>query len=104
MMRNEKNYPNRLQVIVAAHREGYELYRVNEWSYVFKRTTEKQGAVTMNVHWNRKNNFFTITSALDHPKQGKTTMTRRFVGLRNAIDLLINPRKHTGKGYKKRKK
>lgn len=103
-MRNEKNYTNRLRAIVEAHRNGYELYRVNEWSYVFKRTTEQQGAVTLNLYWNRKNNFFTVTSAMDHPKQGKTTMTRRFVGLDNAIQLLINPRKHTRKGYKKRRK
>ena len=103
-MRNNRNYENRLRIIVAAHNEGYNLYRVNEWSYVFKRTTEQTGRVTINVYWNRKDLLFTVSTALDHPKQGKTQMTRKFLGVRQVTDLLINPRKHTGRGYKKKKR
>jgi len=103
-MRNKINYRARLRIIIKAYKFGWDLHRSNEWSYVFKRTTPKGGHQTMNVYWNKKNNLFTTVSALDHPKHGKTAMTRRFCDLQLVNQLLINPRQHTGRGYKRKKR
>ena len=42
----------------------------------------------------------TVGSYLEHPRQGKTQLFRRNVGLAEAEAIFHNPRIHTGKGYK----
>ncbi len=44
----------------------------------------------------------TVSTSLNHPKQGKTQMFRKKVNDKLMEELFINPRTHTDKGYKKR--
>lgn len=57
------------------------------------------GAVRINIYLSK----MTVSTGLDHPKQGKTQMFRKNVTLVELEKLFINPRTHTGKGYKKKK-
>lgn len=46
----------------------------------------------------------TIQTALDHPHQGKTQLTRKRVSALEFAELLKNPRAHTKKGYYTKKR
>ena len=59
-----------------------------------------QGNCRVNV-W-KSGHSFTVGTCLDHPKQGKTQLFRRNLNEKEVMELLKNPRKHTGKGYKRR--
>ena len=41
----------------------------------------------------------TVGSYLDHPRQGKTQLFRRDIGMEEAEAIFQNPRIHTGRGY-----
>lgn len=56
------------------------------------------GNVRVNV-W-RKGSAFTVGTYMNHPKKGKTQLFRRNCSEKEVLELLKNPRKHTGKGYK----
>lgn len=44
----------------------------------------------------------TVSTAIDHPKAGRTQLYRRDITIAQLEKLFINPREHTGKGYFKR--
>ena len=44
----------------------------------------------------------TIGSYLSHPKQRRTQLFRRDVDQKGALEIILDPRVHTGKGYKTR--
>ena len=94
---------DRKQILLHARREGYHLHRINEWNYVLKKEGPKFGKVTVNVYWKKGSFFFTFMSALDHPKKGKTQLTRKFLTISEVNELLTNPRKHTNQGYYKKR-
>lgn len=45
----------------------------------------------------------TVGSYLDHPRQGKTQLFRRQIGMSQASEIFNNPRQHTGAGYHTKK-
>jgi hypothetical protein len=45
----------------------------------------------------------TVGTCLDHPTQGKTQLFRRGVTLEGLEQIFLNPRVHTGRGYKRRR-
>lgn len=96
-----KSRTNKLTILLHARKEGYRLYRINQWSYVLKRISEKFGDETINIYWNSKNDFFTFMSVLDHPTKNRQQLVRKFLTTKSILELLDNPRKHTGKGYYK---
>lgn len=53
--------------------------------------------VRINVYLSR----MTVSTAMKHPKKGKTQLFRRDVNLQELEKMFINPRIHTGKGYYK---
>jgi len=53
--------------------------------------------VRVNVYLSK----MTVSTAMKHPKKGKTQLFRRDVSLEQLAELFKNPRKHTGKGYYK---
>jgi hypothetical protein len=93
---------DRIKILVHARKEGFKLHRVNEWNYVLKRVTKEKGSEVVNVYWNKSNRFFTVLTAIDHPKRGKDQLTRKFLDANDVNQLITNPRTHTGKGYYKK--
>lgn len=53
----------------------------------------------MNVYYSK----MTVSTALDHPTQGKTQLFRKNVSMRLLELLFNNPRLHTDKGYQKKR-
>ena len=79
---------------------GYKLKVINPSSYVV--ILKKEG-VQVNIYW--KKNFtgnYTVSTSMNHPKKGKTQLHRKNISQKQLIDILKNPRKHTGKGYYKK--
>lgn len=56
----------------------------------FRRNYER-----INVYYSK----MTVATCIDHPKNGKTQLFRRSVGLGLLKKLFINPRHHTNTGY-----
>lgn len=82
-MRNEKNYPNRLQLIVFAYQCGYELTTVLAWEYAFKKVMPENGMVYLiTVRWNRYNEFFFMQKILFEIKKKPHRTTVRCCSLR----------------------
>jgi len=84
----------------------YRTDRINEWSIVFKKECEEHGNVTYNLYWNKKTlalpkdkQLFTVQTTLDHPKRERRQLNRKGLKFDQCVELLKNPRKHTGKGY-----
>lgn len=57
-----------------------------------------KGDVRINVYPTK----MTVSTCIDHPKQGKTQLHRRHVSLKQLREIFNNPRLHTGKGYHKK--
>lgn len=62
----------------------------------------ERGNCRVNVWTNKKSGLFTVGTALDHPKKGKTQLFRRNCTEDEVRALLANPRSHTGKGYRRK--
>jgi hypothetical protein len=62
-----------------------------------------RGQCRVNV-WrsDKRPGLFTVGTALSHPRKGRTQMFRRDCTEKEVRELLQNPRKHTGKGYRKK--
>lgn len=75
---------------------GLEEIALNEESRVSSFRGEEGARI--NVHYTIR----TLGTALDHPIQGKTQLFRRNCSDEELIEILRDPRKHTGKGYKRR--
>lgn len=94
----------RLTLILHAKKEGWKLYRINEWNYVFKRITKRNGEETFNLYWNSKNFKFSVSTAMNHPKRGKNQLYRKYLDVDDVKNLLSNPRYHSQVGYRKKVK
>lgn len=57
------------------------------------------GATRINVYMTK----MTVATCLNHPKQGPTQLFRKNVTKQELDEIFAYPRKHTGKGYKKKK-
>lgn len=53
----------------------------------------------VNVWSNDKNLRFTVGTSLNHPTKGKTQLFRKNLTEKEVMQILKDPRKHTGKGY-----
>lgn len=58
----------------------------------------KRGEEQINVYWSK----MTVTTVVDHPKQGRQQLYRKNVTHAELYKLFANPRQHTGKGYRNR--
>jgi len=55
----------------------------------------KKDRVRVNVYLSR----MTVSTAMKHPKKGKTQLFRQDVSLEQLEEIFKNPRTHTNKGY-----
>jgi hypothetical protein len=86
---------NLLEVDVLAKRYGWSMLAFHIKTYTLN--LERDG-VKMNVYLTT----FTIQTALEHPKLGKTQLNRKLLTKREREQVFFNPRQHTQKGYYKR--
>ena len=85
-----------------AQRQGWELidHQENIGMLSFYRKNKKFGEVRINVYVST----LTVSTALDHPKKGKTQLFRRNINRIILSQIFSNPRIHSGgRGYYKRK-
>jgi hypothetical protein len=78
---------------------------INAGMYSFKKFLEC-GSARINIFYTKKSIIktkFTVATAINHPKQGKTQLFRRNVEIDLLEKIFINPRIHTKKGYQKKK-
>jgi hypothetical protein len=50
--------------------------------------------------WSSLKRGTTVGTYLNHPKQGKTQLFRRWVSEKELVKIFENPRIHSGKGYR----
>lgn len=63
----------------------------------------EDGECRVNVYSNSRDNTYTVATALKHPVQGKNQLYRKGLTEKEVKEILKNPRKHTGKGYRRKK-
>jgi hypothetical protein len=83
---------NLLEVDCLAKTHGWTILRLHPNNYILNL---ERGNVKMNVYLST----FTIQTALDHPKQGKTQLNRKNLTVKERELVFKNPRFHTKKGY-----
>lgn len=79
----------------------------HKWTIVYKKYPYmirikkqfKYSVVVMNIHWNAKGIISNISTHMNHPTKGKGQLYRKIKDLKEVEEYLINPRKHTNKGY-----
>lgn len=59
-----------------------------------------RGNARINVWHNKKNHLYTVGTHLVHPKKGANQLFRRNCTEKEVMEILKNPRIHTGKGYR----
>ena len=72
---------------------------------ICQRFTEKGDRIQVAVYWSEKfskGGVYTVGTAINHPKQGKTQLFRRDCSIDDVAGILRNPRSHTGRGYYQR--
>lgn len=100
-------YPKELENAVRfAHAAGWKLSVINPRNQVVI-IEKKEERTKMNIYWKKdfaKHKTFTVQTILDHPKSGRNQLNRRWVSYEQLIELINQPRQHTGKGYRKKRK
>lgn len=101
---NRDELINELISLAAAH--NYRHIRTQEWVINFERYKNSE-RTAINVYWNKytlsaHKPSFTVQTALNHPKLGKTQLNRKLITLKELGMIFENPRIHTKKGYMKR--
>jgi len=92
----------RHEILSMIKTHGWKLV-LKEYPYMIRvRKGFEYSLVTMNIYWNGKGQVKKISTHLDHPKKGKRQMYRTLEKLSELEQYLINPRKHTNKGYSKK--
>lgn len=87
-------------VIAAGH--GWKHLKTQEWCMNFEKVIDTK-RVVVNVFWNKtvalgmEEVRFTVQTAMDHPKKGKTQLNRKYVSLYLINKIFENPRIHTQK-------
>lgn len=61
----------------------------------YRKEDEENGKMRINIYMTKG----TVSTAIKHPKHGKTQLFRKNVTLDQLTQIFINPRQHTGKGY-----
>jgi hypothetical protein len=81
---------------LAASIEGVEEISFNPTSRLisFQKASDEEARI--NVYYTTR----TVGTALDHPRQSKTQLFRRECSPSEVIEIMKNPRVHTGRGYK----
>lgn len=88
---------------------GYRHIKTQEWCINFEKLNNGE-RTAMNVYWNQKQLnklntslqtqiVFTVQTAINHPKKGRTQLNRQGITFPQLEHLFSNPRQHTGKGY-----
>ena len=95
---------NEILSIGIAH--NYRHIKTGDWCMNFERFVNSERTV-INVYWSRKSidahtQHFTVQTALNHPKMGKTQLNRKNITLKELAMIFNNPRIHTKKGYYKK--
>lgn len=83
---------------------GYSVRKGKNPYVVFcNRFDDQQNQIQVAVYFSEKaHRGFTVATAINHPKSGKTQLFRKGCSWGEVTELLKNPRKHTGKGYYER--
>lgn len=89
--------PDVKEIVIFAKENGYSIFNID---YKTGLIQFRSGAVKINLY----STSFTMTTQMDHPKQGKTQLHRKGLTLLQIKEVFINPRIHTGMGYQKKKK
>lgn len=79
-----------------AKRNGYVCFDYQE---NIGMASYSDGATRINVYLTR----MTVATCLNHPKKGATQLFRKNVDISMLNEIFSYPRKHTGKGYYKKK-
>jgi hypothetical protein len=82
---------------VAAAIDGLHEIAFNQYSRVI--SFRNIDGARINVYYTTR----TIGTALDHPRQGRTQMFRRCCSASDLLEILQNPRAHTGRGYQQKR-
>ncbi len=92
-----KAKPNINNILNLFFKHKYDLIHVNNNNGMLRFQKDK---TWINIY----STTFTVTTEIKHPKQGKNQLHRKLGALDNKLDILekilINPRHHTGKGYR----
>ncbi|KAK3259042.1 hypothetical protein CYMTET_31939 [Cymbomonas tetramitiformis] len=97
------NYPVRChelnlpEVRECARRHGLDEIQFNERSRVIA-FSDRARTVRINVYYTTG----TVGTCVSHPKQGSTQMFRRSCTMHLLEQIMMDPRVHTGKGYKRK--
>lgn len=79
---------------------GWKHVKTHEWFINFEKG-EDEGRMVINVYWNKEvaknysNPYFTVQTALNHPKKGKGQLNRKYVNMGLLEKIFENPRVHT---------
>ena len=91
-------------ISILAAKYDWNYLKTGDWVIIFYKNFQEDRA-QINVYWNMKglnnpNNMqYTVQTSLKHPKQGKTQLNRKNIGIKQLEEIFKNPRIHTGKGY-----
>ena len=110
---SEKYDPLRFIIFVknTFEQAGYNIATLSLKSYTMQFT---RGKNRINFFWNKraclnlssqsfKNNLYTVQTMLPHPKyKSIRQLTRKGLSWDEVVQIIQNPRKHTGKGYYKK--
>ena len=81
--------------------KGFEEIKVKDPYMRTYMIETKDGLCRVNVYSNSKNSTLTVSTHLNHPKKGKNQLFRKGLSEQDVLNLMKNPRIHTGKGYRK---
>lgn len=79
---------------------GWKHLKTQEWCMNFDKIVDADRQV-INVFWDKKvamglsEPYFTVQTALNHPKKGKDQLNRKNVSIRLLEKIFENPRVHT---------
>lgn len=88
------------KICIMAANYSWKHIKTQEWCMNFEKG-EGEERVAMNVYWNRQvamnivNPYFTVQTALAHPRKGKTQLNRKSVSMLLLEKIFDNPRVHT---------
>lgn len=94
--RSRHNQESIEAILATAKRLRYSVVMVN---YDVGMIRFRKNGVSVNLYTTN----YTVTTELDHPRQGKTQLHRKGLSHDEVIQVLTDPRKHTGKGYHRKK-
>ena len=93
---NWSNVDDRIDIIKSI--AAYQNYQMICHQEANKLLSFRRWGVRVNVYYTK----MTVGTCMDHPSKGKTQLFRRNVTRNQLIEIMGNPRTHTGKGYYKK--